>query len=265
MAVWHASKPTSRGRTGQNRPVSGAELTIVLVAVVVGSTIKAVTGMGLPIIVIPVASLFVAFEDAVVVISFPNVLANGVLAARERSQWGATRDLPTLIVAGIVGATVGALLFVSLPEEPLVVALIVVIIGYIVLFLAHPDLRTTPERSRRLAPAVGSIAGAFQGAIGISGPIVAPWIHSYRLPRGAHVLSVTILFFITGATQLAVLVADGELAGRVTAMLLACVPVLAAIPIGTALRDRVSTRGFDLAIVGILALSAISLIVRTFT
>ncbi len=243
--------------------MSGGELAIILVAVVVGSTIKAVTGMGLPLIVIPVASMFVDLEDAVVVIAFPNVLANAVLMVGARRSWPETRDLPSLALFGVLGAIVGTLLFVSLPEEPLVFALIAAIVIYVVNFFANPDLHTTPERSRRAAPVVGAVAGAFQGGIGISGPIVGAWIHSYRLPRSAHVLSVTALFFITGLTQLVILVADGELSGRVQATLLACIPVLASIPLGAALRTRMSARGFDLAIIAILTISAVSLLVRT--
>ncbi len=108
------------------------------------------------------------------------------------------------------------------------------------------------------------MAGVFQGAVGISGPIVGSWIHSYRLPRSAHILSVTSLFFITGLAQLVVLISTGELSGRVTATLLACIPVFASIPIGTRLRNRVSGRGFDLAIVGMLGVSAAALCLQTF-
>ena len=42
------------------------------------------------------------------------------------------------------------------------------IVGYLVLFFAHPDLRTTPDASRRWSPLVGTVAVGFQGAIGIS-------------------------------------------------------------------------------------------------
>jgi uncharacterized membrane protein YfcA len=244
--------------------VSGTELAIVLAAVVIGSVAKSVTGMGLPVIAIPIAALFVDIETAVVVIAFPNVLINTILGARERHSWHETRDLPVLAVAGIAGAVVGPLLFVNVPETPLVVAVIVAILVYVVLFFAHPDLRTTPERSRTLAPPVGLLAGVFQGAIGISGPIVGSWIHSYRLSRSAHILSVTTLFMLTGVTQLVVLTANGELSGRVGATLLACIPVLASIPLGTWLRHRVSVRGFDLAIIGVLTVSAIALGIETF-
>lgn len=244
--------------------MSATELAIVLAAVVVGSIAKSVTGMGLPVIVIPVAALFVDLTDAVVVIALPNMVANGVLAAQERTHFDDTRDLPVLAVVGVLGAVGGTLLFVSVPDEPLVIALLAAIATYIATFFLKPDLVTSPAQSRRWSPVVGTVAGGFQGAIGISGPIVGSWIHSYRLPRGAHILSVTVLFFITGTTQFAVLIANGELDGRVVATLLACIPVVATIPLGRRLRDRFSVRGFDLAIVAMLAVSSIALCVRTF-
>ena len=246
--------------------MSGTELVVILIAVVIGAVAKSVTGMGLPLIVIPIASLFVDVNDAIVVIAFPNVLANGLLASRERASFPETRDLPILATAGVLGAIAGTLLLVNIPETPLVIAVIVAIIGYVTLFFARPELRIGPTRSRQLAPVVGGVAGVFQGAVGISGPIVGSWIHSYRLPRGAHILSVTSLFFITGLTQLVVLVSSGELTGRVVATLLACIPVLGSIPVGTRLRNSVSGRGFDLAIVGMLSVSvsALALLLRTF-
>ena len=235
----------------------------MLTAVIVGSIVKSVTGMGLPIIAIPIAALFVDLDAAVVTLSFPNMLANGVLASRERSHVRDTRDLPVLVITGVIGAVIGSIAFVSLPPEPLVFILIAAIVGYVVTFFAKPDLRVGPERSRRLAPAVGGLAGAFQGAIGISGPIVGSWIHSYRLPRGAHIFSVTSLFFVSGTTQFVVLVASGELSGRVGASLLACIPVLGSIPVGAWLRNRVSARGFDLAVVGMLIVSIGALAIKT--
>jgi uncharacterized membrane protein YfcA len=244
--------------------MTGTEIAIVLAAAVVGSIVKAVTGMGLPIIVIPVAALFVDIEDAVVVMSLPNMLANGALAFRERHHRHETRDLPTLAVVGVVGAVAGTILLVNISDQPLVIALIVAIAAYIAVFFLKPDRRTAPAISRRWSPIVGAVAGTFQGAIGISGPIIGSWIHSYRLPRGAHIFSVTSLFFITGGTQFVVLLLNGELNGRAGATLLACIPVLGFIPLGTWLRERVSARGFDLAIVGMLAVSSAALCVRTF-
>ena len=236
---------------------------IVLAAVLLGSTVKAVTGMGLPIISIPITALFVDLDTAVVTIAFANLLSNGILAAREREHHVDTRDLPALAGFGVIGAAIGVTAFVNLPEGPLVTVLIVAIVVYVITFFLKPDLQMPPERSRTLAPVVGTVAGAFQAAIGISGPIVGSWIHSYRLPRGAHILSVTSLFLVSGFVQFVVLVATGQFAGRVTASLLICLPVLATIPLGTNLRSRISSRGFDLAVIALLVISVGALVVKS--
>jgi len=233
--------------------VTATELAIILAAVVLGSTVKAVTGMGLPLIAVPVAALFVDLTDAIVVIAFPNVLANLILAAREWDSRSDTRDLPILAGCGVVGAVLGTVLLVLLVAS---------IFGYIAIFLLNPDLRVTAQQSRVWSPVVGGVAGAFQGAIGISGPIVGSWVHAFRLERSPYIFSITTLFFLTGATQLAVLLGAGELSGRVTASLLACIPVLASIPLGTWLRGHISARGFDYAVLTLLGVSGLALVMR---
>jgi len=245
--------------------MSGIEIAIVLAAMLVAWTVKAVTGMGGPILVVPIASLFIDVETAVAVVAFPNLLSNLLLAVRERESISDTRDLPVLAGFGIIGAIGGAFVFVHAPEGPLVILLIVALSIYVITFFAKPDLRVGPDRSRRLAPGVGFIGGGFQGAIGISGPIIGSWIHSYRLPRNAHVLSVTSLFFITGTAQLIVIAANGKLAGLVLVTLASCIPVFISVPIGTRLRDRLNSRTFDLAVVSLLCVSIVALVVRTAT
>lgn len=244
--------------------MSEADLIVIVVACLVGSLMKAITGMGFPVIAIPIISLFVSLEDAVTVVALPNLLSNGVLAFRERSHFEGTRDLPVLAIFGVGGAVLGTIAFVSLPDEPMVIALIVLVVAYIALYFLRPDQAMSAGTSRRWAPLAGGLGGLFQGGIGISGPVVGSWVHAYRLERSAHVLSVTSLFFITGLTQLAILTIDGQLEGRLTAIAIAVVPTLGMIPIGTRLRERLSVRGFDLAILAILAASAIALAIRTF-
>lgn len=120
-----------------------------------------------------------------------------------------------------------------------------------------------PATARRWAAPVGAVAGVMQGAVGISGPIVSSWIHSYRLPRDAFVLSVTLMFLLSGTTQLVVLAAEGEVTGTRLALTLAAVPlVLATVPLGTWVRHRLPEGGFDRAVLGVLALSAVALVVR---
>jgi uncharacterized membrane protein YfcA len=244
--------------------VNGTEIIITVVAIGLGSLLKSITGMGVPLVAIPVIALFAGVEEAVIVTALPNLALNVVLAWRLRSHLRATRDLPILGTAGVVGAAIGTLLLVAVPDEPLVVLLAIAVFGYVVSFFAAPELAIPPAVSRRWAPAVGFGGGFLQGAVGISGPVVATWIHSYRLDRQVFILSITVLFSLAGAAQLVVLVAGDEMSGLWLASLLACGLALATVPFGARLRGRLSARSFDVLIVAMLAISAVVLLVRTF-
>jgi uncharacterized membrane protein YfcA len=242
--------------------VTETELAIVLAAIVVGATVKAITGMGLPIIAVPVASLFVDVADAVVVIAFPNMLANLQLALRERAHRREARDLPTMLVANIAGGVIGALALVWLSETLLLILLASVSALYVVSSLTSFEFELAPATTARWSPVVGFIGGCFQGAIGISGPIIGSWVHSLRLRREAFVFSITSIFFVSGLAQFSVFVAQGELSGRWAATLLACIPVLAAGPIGARIRGKLSTETFDRAVLALISVSIVSIVFK---
>lgn len=243
--------------------MSAADLVVIALATAGGAFVKSVTGMGYPLFAVPVASLFMPVTDAVVVVSAPNVVLNGALCWNARRGRRDSRDLPTLLVAGALGAVPGTLALVELPEEPILVALAVTIVAYVVRMTTGPELTLDPDTTRRWGPVVAGVAGLFQGAIGVSGPIVASWIHAYRLPRDAFVFSITAMFLVSGATQVGVLAARGEYdAGRLAAAALALVISLAVMPLGTRTRDRLAHRGFDRAVLAVLAASALALVVR---
>jgi len=237
---------------------------IALVAMLAGSTIKSISGMGLPMVAIPVITIVEDVETAVAVIALPNLLINATMAWRARDTYPDTRDLPMLGLTGFAGGVVGTLVLVSWDEKPLVAGLVVIVAIYVFLFVRSPDLRIGPSTSRRWAPTVGTTAGLLQGAIGISGPLVGSWIHSYRLERRAHILSVTTMFTLSGVSQLITFLVRGDLDGRWTVALLGCVPALATIPLGERLRDRFSSDGFDRLVVGTITVTITALAIRTF-
>ncbi|NNE72167.1 MAG: sulfite exporter TauE/SafE family protein [Acidimicrobiales bacterium] len=243
--------------------MGAAEVTAVVLAVLLGGLIKSITGMGFPIVAIPVIAVVLSLEDAVAIIAIPNTIFNASLVFQARSAAPETRDLPRLAAYGIVGAVGGTLLLFSVPEAALLIPLIVMIWVYIISAQQNPTRQLTPAHTRRWAPAVGTAAGVAQGAVGISGPIVGAWIHAYRLPKQAAVLSVTVLFLLTGAAQLVVLVAAGSYdRDRLLLAVLAIIPMAITLPIGVRIRDRISTDAFGRAVLGILALSSIALTYR---
>lgn len=242
--------------------MDGRDLVIIVLAILAGAVVKSVSGMGLPVIAVPLITLVLPLEEAVVVTALPGLAVNGVIGWRERSHVDQTRDLPVLATTGVVGAAFGTLLLVHLPEEPVLIALAVIVLCYVALALVRPTFRLAPVTATRWAPAVGLSAGVMQGATGISGPITGTWIHAYRLPRDAHVLAVTVLFFMAGIGQTVPLVASGAFDGLWVAALVGVPIALAMIPFGARVRGRLSGRAFDLVVLGALMISAVTILVR---
>ena len=61
-----------------------------------------------------------------------------------RSRDPHTRDLPSLVGTGIVGAVLGTVALKSLDGRALSAALVVVIVAYVVVVLVHPGFHLPP-------------------------------------------------------------------------------------------------------------------------
>ena len=238
------------------------QLLVVVLASLVGATVKSVTGLGYPVFAVPIIALVLGVEDAVVLVALPNLGANAYLCWESRDARDQTRDLPLLVGFGIVGAVIGTIALVRLPEEPLLLVLALTIGVFVVNFVRRPDVAIDPRTATRWSPVVGTVIGLLQGAIGVSGPVVATWVHGYRLPPRVFVHTVTFIFGVTGAVQIVVLAIQGQFTtDRLVAAAAASVPVAIATPLGVRLRDRLAGPAFDRAVLAVLLLSAVSLVV----
>ena len=103
------------------------------------------------------------------------------------------------------------------------------------------------------------------GATGNSGTVFGTFLHALGLPRGQFVFAVTIPFLVFGTVQVGTLIALGSFAGeRLVRALLAIIPVLVVIPIGTAIGDRLQSKTFSRLILVLLGFSGLTLVVSAF-
>jgi uncharacterized protein len=253
------SAPSRRPATCEHLAVSGTEVAVVIAAVLFGATVKSITGMGLPLIAIPIISLVTSPTTAIAVIALPNAAQNLVLLVRHVDHRHGSVGLARLLGAGVVGAVIGTATLGVVPETFTLSALFLIVALYLVTAVRMPDLRVPEMSARRWSPAVGFLAGLFQGGVGISGPIVGTWHHALRLNRDVFVFSVTVVFAVTGLTQFVVLLATGKMSGRFTVSLLLALVVVATVPLGARLRDRLSGTSFDHLVLGLLVLSLIAI------
>lgn len=236
------------------------EIVLVVAAVFAGALVKSVTGMGFPLVAIPVMTLFLPTSTAVAVIAIPNALQNVILAVQHRGHRAETRHLGAFCAAGIVGAIPGAFALSTVSEVVVRTALTVMLAAYLVTVVATPNLRIPDASIRPWSYPVGFVAGLFQGGIGISGPVVGTWHHGLRLSQHGFVLSVATVFALTGATQTTVLGLRGELDGRLLVSLGLTAVMFVTLPIGARLRQRLSVDRFRTAVLVLLTCSCLSLV-----
>lgn len=245
--------------------MTSTQLLVVVAASAAGALVKSVTGLGYPVISVPLIALAAGVPDAVVVVAIPNLAANVYMCWESRDGRAGSRDLPRLVGFGSIGAVVGTVALVRLPGEPLMVLLALTILGFVVQFVRNPSLKLAERTTHRWSPLAGFVAGAMQGAIGVSAPVVATWMHGYRLGVRSYIHSVTLIFGVTGLVQLLILLGQGQMnTDRAVATALASLTVGIIIPLGVRVRDRLSGPLFDRLVLGVIILSAVSLLVEVF-
>jgi uncharacterized membrane protein YfcA len=238
------------------------EILLVLIAVSVGFFAKGVTGLGGPPLAIPVLATFMGVEYAVAVIAIPTALANLWLMLENRSAGAGTRwFLLPMLATGVIGTVLGVWLLLNVDDRVMSVLLGVFMLFYIVWYLVKPERKVNDRTAQRLAAPAGFGGGVLAGSTGISAPVIATYVHSLRLDRPGFVFSVSVPFFFLGVMQILSLAALGGYdQGRITAGIIACVPVVVVTPIAIRIGKKLSVQLFQYAVLVILGVSAARLL-----
>jgi uncharacterized membrane protein YfcA len=241
--------------------VDWADVTIVIIAVAAGSLVKGVTGAGLPLIAVPVIATVVGPKEAIVVMAIPTLISNVMMVRAYRRPISGIRDLPALLVAGAVGTVVGVRLLERLDPDALSLTMACSILLYIAARIIGVDIRIPPRLSRYTSPPIGVLAGTLQGATGVSGPLIAFYLHAYGLPRHDYLFALSLTLQIFSVSQIASIWFAGLYTPeRLALSALAIIPVVLTLPLGVLMARRLSRPAFDRLVMAVLAASAGKLI-----
>ena len=245
--------------------MNGVELLVVALAVVLGSLVKGVTGLGLPLTAVPVIAFFVGVEDAVVIMAAPTAVSNAMLVREHRHELRSAEHLPLFVGLGAVGAVVGAWALPRIDERVLLVMLALLLSSFLAWRFSSTSPRWSPNVQRWGRAPVALTCGMAQGATGISGPLVAAWFQGLGVSRERFVVSNTSIFLLTGLTQLATLSVTGQWSNqRLWGAALAASVVGVTLPFGIRIGRRLNAERFEAAVSVVIAVCTISLLVRVF-
>lgn len=241
------------------------QVVVVVLAAALAAVVKGTTGMGYPLTLIPVLALFIDISDAVVIVAPSNLYLNASISWSLRGERHNARTLRPFVLTGAVGAAIGAVLLEFLPDRTLRLFVVSVIVVFVANRFRRQSTELSPKLADRLAVPVGGIAGFSQGAAGLSGPLVIPWFMSLGLSRDTYIFCITWTFALTGLVQVVVFAIQGTFTMRLLLLGLALIPVaLVMLPVGVLIRERISVELFERAVVGLLVISAASIVIRLF-
>lgn len=247
-------------------PELGPEaLAVMLGAVVFGALVKAVTGLGVPPVAIPVFAAFIGIRSAVVAMAVPVLVTNLQLAWRYRDHRLEVPNLRRLVGSALVGSVVGAVILDSIPERLLAATVGIIVLGYLGLMVRRPTAALAPRVARLLAVPVAGTAGALQGATGLSAQVIVTYLAALRLSRGGFVFAVAILLQVSGLGQLVGVVGLGLLTPAILGLSLATTAIVVTVlAVVTPLAERLPQRVFEAGVRLVLLASSLRLLYDAF-
>ena len=237
------------------------ELLIIAIALGVGGTAKGLTGLGLPLVAVPVMAGFLGVERAVMTMIMPVIVLNLWLTWSLRDRIEEVPEMPRLLLASLPGVALGAGVLYFASEQFLATALAIWIVAYLLLRVLHPNLSIAGDARRRLAPAVGFGAGSLQAATGISAPVLVPYVDALGLTPRAYVFTVATVFSVLAGTHFVVLMALRSYSlEQLAVSLLAVIPAIVCVPLGAKLRSLIRPELFSRIIRALLLVMAVRLL-----
>ena len=241
--------------------MSWQELVVICCALAAGGLTKGLTGLGLPMVAIPLMAGFLGVERAVLIMIVPTVVLNIWQSWSNRDCIGDMPEIRRLLIPGLPGAAVGASVLYLAPERLLATILAAWIICYLILRLLRPHMSLSPLARRRVAPFVGFGSGAMQAASGICAPILAPYMDALGLSPRSYVFAISTAFAAFAGSHFLVLLAlQAYSLDQLLQSSIALIPGLIFMAPGTWLRNVVEPVVFNRVIRVILVIMAVRLI-----
>jgi len=228
-----------------------------------GGMVKGVTGVGLPLVLVPLATQFVDVPVAVALVSVSMVATNIVQAAEGGHTVRAVRQLWPIVIPLAAGAVIGTQLLISIDRRRLNLVIGASFLVLAILLLCLPRLRISAGTARWAGPLVGFGAGVLGGLSAIFGPPMIAFMVGIGADPDTFVKHMAILALTASATMLLVLGGSGAMSGGDFLMSAAAlIPIQLGMPAGRYLRGRIKPSRFRIAVLVVLAAGGLDMLRR---
>jgi uncharacterized membrane protein YfcA len=242
-------------------------LTCLLLATFLGAgVVKGVTGMGLPTVAMGLLGTAMSPVAAAAILIVPSLVTNvwQMLAGPDKLRL--IRRLWAMMLCIVIGTVLGTGLLVIVDPVWSGRTLGLALIAYATYALFSPTL-TVPQRLESwLSPVIGIVTGVVTGATGVFVIPAVPYVQSLGLQKDELVQALGLSFTVSTFALAGGLFAHGAFRlDQLGLSLLAVVPALAGMWLGSIVRQKISPKAFRRCFLLFLVVLGLELTLRPFS
>ncbi|HEV7997397.1 MAG TPA: sulfite exporter TauE/SafE family protein [Stellaceae bacterium] len=241
---------------------ASADAGLVLV-LMLGGVIKGAIGVGLALVLVPLAAQFVAVPVAVALLSLPMLAANVRQALEAGGTLTALQRLAPILAALVLGTAIGAHLLVSVDRHALDIVVGTIFLSLAAMLLCLPRVRISRRAERWAGPLVGLVAGLLGGVSAIFGPPLIAYEIGIGVDPATFIKHMAILTLAATLALVLSLGGSGALSGSdLVISVAAIIPIQLGMPFGRWLRGRVPPVIFRAIVLCTLAWAGLDMLAR---
>jgi uncharacterized protein len=237
----------------------------VFLSLFLGGLLKGVTGLGLPLVAVPLLSFAVPLRTAVALVIVPIFVTNLAQSFQGGLAVPTFRRFRVSMIVLLATLAVTAQALVAINEEILYTILGTMLILLTLTLRFRPSMQIKSGQEPWAAPVVGAASGVIGGFTGIYGPPLMIYLACLRLKKTEFVAAVS-QFFVAGNIGLTVgLVGFGGAGPReLTLSAAATIPTYVGLWLGQHVHARLDESRFTAVLYFVYLATGASFLIRAF-
>jgi uncharacterized protein len=231
----------------------------VVCSLIVAGLLKGLIGVGMPIVALPLLSLFIDIKSAVMLLSMPLIFSNVPQALEGGKTGRCLMQLMPVILGMIPGLFLGVRVLLALNANPAEIIAGLVVMGVGGVTLLAPKLQLQPRLVLPTGITFGFFGGILGGMAAMSGPLVFIFLLAKGLRGKAFTKEASLFLVVSSTGLLAILLTAGRQFSwlDVSVSMAAMLPVVLGMYVGQHLRDKIAPETFKkLVLIAVIAAGA---------
>jgi uncharacterized protein len=227
----------------------------VVLSLIVAGLLKGTIGIGMPVVALPLLSLFIDIKSAAMLLSMPLIFSNLPQALEGGKTARCLMQLTPVVLGMIPGLFLGVWVLLALDASVAKIVAGLVLMGVGGVTLLAPKLQLQPRLVLPTGITFGFFGGILGGVAAMPGPLVFIFLLAKGL-RGKAFTKAASLYLVVSAGLLAILLtASREFSWLdVWVSTAALLPVVLGMYVGQHMRDKIAPEAFrKLVLIAVIA------------